>query len=70
MKFDDLGSSVQTQGGEDVDRNQGAARAISVSLSSLSYEEGCHSRSYLSLYSGSHLLTPDWTGRTFHGSNR
>jgi len=29
MKFDDLGSSVQTTGGDDVDRNQGAARAIS-----------------------------------------
>jgi len=29
MKFDDLGSNVQNEGGENVDRNQGAARAIS-----------------------------------------
>lgn len=36
MKFDDTGSSVQTSGGDNVDRNQGAARAISVSFGSLS----------------------------------
>lgn len=29
MKFDDQGSDVQRQGEEKVDRNQGAARAIS-----------------------------------------
>ena len=33
MKFEDTGSNLQSTGGDAVDRNQGAARAISVRLS-------------------------------------
>lgn len=62
MKFDDEGASVQK--GDEVDRNQGAARAISVST----FTRQSSMIEWLLIRMASHLLIPRWAGRIYHGS--